>query len=140
MYIAITVLAVVYITVSIVITFFFTRLKLDFSPPHIEKLNDKPTFKRAFKEGILIYHHLLSAYIAPKKGNIFTHYPQYMSMIFTHIYFFFVNIVTMFLFRRLNPKIEWTWGYVVRTDFIIFIVFMAFRALSTTLSFYSFFR
>lgn len=88
---------------------------------------------------MLHIHSLGSAYIAPRKGNIYLTVPQYNQMIFAYVYFFLVCILVKFLMKNAETR-AWPAEHVARVDVIVFFVFWGIKSLLYTINYALYFR
>ena len=102
-------------------------------------MRDKGTLWKTFKNAVLINHSILSGYIAPSIGNIYTTLPQYNQMIFTHVYFFLITILVEFIMEHKSTS-TWTSGRVAKVDLMIFFIFLGFRYIALNMNTFGYFR
>lgn len=127
------------VTLTVGISFKYTRTKVDNRMPDIKKFKTNFGICSIYKETALVHHSLISAYIGPAKGNIYLTMPQYNQVIFVHVYFFMVCLLVEFIMEH---KTTYTWSVLklFEVDVLIFFVFYGIKSMAYSFNYYLFYR
>lgn len=127
-------------TITIILSFLCSRTKMDYNQPNLRRSKDKNhSCCEVLCSAVFLHHSLISAFIGPKKGNLYTTPKQYNQMIFAWVYFFIICVLQEFIMHK-QDLTTWERNKIIGLDLIVFAIFWALKMFAHSVSYRIYFK